>query len=427
MFRGANGQLVLEAESANAVGNWTRRNIDNQVAMLWDAPSSNYRTVDPDETMSYDFTTDESGRYHISLHSGRVKSAMNPADRFENGQNGTERTDTGNDIYFAVFDVAAGAYVRSPIKLFTGLGSRDEDARWGTRFDPDGADHFDATVNLDAGREYRIEITGRSDGYFFDKIVLNKDAFVRPNDDGAVNALTQSPYEGTDGRDVFTLLGAEVERPYDAKRGNDDVTGSNIRDVIIGGQGNDFLRGAGGNDVITDTLGNNTIHGGNGSDRITGGIGELTANGDAGNDILIGGISNDDLNGGAGSDFIQGDPDNSFFFGNDTLTSGTGTDYLEGGRGADTFVFAPGDGTNTIADIELRQNNPTQTTLSGSDFQSGIDQVDLTAFGFTSVDQVFDRITDVNNGRTALFSDQGTEIYFHLVSESDLNAGDFII
>lgn len=426
MFRGTDGQLVIEAESTLAAGNWARRNVDGQVAMLWDAPRSNYGRVDPNETISYDFTTDENGQYYISLHSGRIKSVMNPGDRYENGVGGEERRDTGNDIYFAIVDIDTGNYVRQPTKLFTGLGPRDEEAVWGTRFDPNGT-HFDATVNLQAGNEYRIEITGRSDGYFLDKIVLNKDSFERPGNDAGVNALVEAPFEGTDGRDVYTLRGGDGERPYDALRGNDNITGSNIRDDIFGGQGNDFLKGGGGNDRITDTLGNNRIEGGNGADRIDGGIGELDAFGGAGNDIIIGGIGNDRLTGGSGSDFIQGDPDGSLYFGNDVITAGTGRDYLEGGRGADIFVFTPGDGVNTIADIGLRQNNPTQTQLLGSDFQSGIDKIDLSAFGFTSVDQVFARINDVNGGNTAHFSHQGTEIYFHQISESELAAGDFII
>lgn len=435
MFQGSGGRLIIEAESADPVGYWTQRNIDNQVAMLWDAPTSNYRRAEISETMSYSFTTDESGRYFISLHSGRVKDVMNPSDRFENGEDGEERRDTGNDIYFSLIDVETGDYVVVPSKIFTGLGDRDEEARWGTRFDVNGQ-QSDATINLDANKEYRLEIAGRSDGYFFDKIVLNKDSFVRPNNDADINALEEStfdpnmaavPFDGTDGNDVFQFLGGNADRPYDGKRGNDQVTGSDQAEDITGGQGDDTISAAGGNDEIADTLGNNTINGGDGNDTITGGIGELTANGNAGNDILIGGIGNDALSGGAGSDFIQGDPGNSFFYGDDTLIAGQGTDYLEGGEGADTFVFNPGDGNNTIADLRLRNDNPTSTTLNGSDFQSGIDTVDLSGFGYTSVDQVFDQMTDVNNGRSALFSDQGTEILFHLVNQNGLDAGDFII
>ncbi len=117
MFRGTDGQLVIEAESADTAGYWTRRNVDNQSVLLWDAPTSNYNTVAASETLSYEFTTDETGSYHISLHSGRVKSVMNPRDLYENGVNGEHRQDTGNDIYFAVVDVETGEYVRAPTKL----------------------------------------------------------------------------------------------------------------------------------------------------------------------------------------------------------------------------------------------------------------------------------------------------------------------
>lgn len=435
MFRGTNGQLVIEAESADPVGDWARRNVDGQIALLWNPTSSNYRSAEFSETLSYAFTTDQAGAYFISLHSGRIRSVMNPSDRYENGVNGEERNDTGNDIFFAIVDVETGNYLAAPQKLFTGLGDRDQEARWGDTFDTNG--RFDkAVVSLEAGKEYRLEIAGRSDGYFLDKIVLNKDTVVNPRDDAGIDALVASPFdmnatpvafEGSDGNDVFQFLGGNAERPYYANRGDDRVTGSDQAEDIFGGQGNDTLSGAGGNDTITDTLGNNTINGGDGNDTITGGIGQLTANGNGGNDILIGGIGDDRLSGGTGSDFLQGDADGGIFFGDDTLTAGRGTDFLEGGDGADVFVFAPGDETNTIADIRLRDDDPTRTVLNGSDFQSGIDQIDLRAFGFTSIDEVFANMTDVDMGRTALFSNQGTEIYFHRVQTIDLDAGDFIL
>ncbi|MEM9787294.1 MAG: cadherin-like domain-containing protein [Pseudomonadota bacterium] len=175
-FQGKDGTIVMQAESAEAQGNWRETTVDGETVLLWDAPSSNYNKVDPDETLSYTFVTDEAGNYHIGLHSGRVKSAMGQSELFE--KDGKARTDTGNDAYVAVIDVATGEVVQKPTKLFTGLGGSDRDLRFGSTFD---ANHnkSPAVVTLEAGKEYRLEITGRSDGYALDMITLNKGGVLR--------------------------------------------------------------------------------------------------------------------------------------------------------------------------------------------------------------------------------------------------------
>ena len=174
-FQGENGTIVMQAESADTQGYWKETTVDGETVLLWDAPSSNYGKVDPGETLSYTFVTDEAGNYHIALHSGRVKSTMGQSELFENGK---ARTDTGNDVYVAVIDVATGQAVKAPTKLFTGLGNSDRDLRFGTTFD---ANHnkSPAIVELDANKEYELEITGRSDGYALDMITLNNGGFLR--------------------------------------------------------------------------------------------------------------------------------------------------------------------------------------------------------------------------------------------------------
>ncbi|MEJ6402654.1 Ig-like domain-containing protein [Yoonia sp. 2307UL14-13] len=186
-FQGKNGAVVIEAESAIPQGSWRQTNVDGQTVLLWDAPSSNYGKVDPGEALTYNFVTDEAGNYHIGLHSGRVKSTMGQSELFENGK---PRTDTGNDVYVAVIDVATGAVVQKPTKLFTGLGGSDRELRFGSTFD---ANHkkSPAAVQLDANKEYRLEIIGRSDGYALDMITLNKGGVLK-------NAnLPESPVVGT--------------------------------------------------------------------------------------------------------------------------------------------------------------------------------------------------------------------------------------
>lgn len=184
-FKGQNGTIVIEAESARPVGDWRSATVAGENVLLWDSATSNYRTVDPSQTLSYNFVADESGNYFIGLNSARVKSVMNAADRFENGVNGEERRDTGNDVYVSVVDVESGEVLRAPTKLFTSFGLADQTLRFGSNFDTNT--HFPATVGLEADREYRLEITGRSDGYALDLITLNKGSLLR-ND-----TLAQSP------------------------------------------------------------------------------------------------------------------------------------------------------------------------------------------------------------------------------------------
>src|ERR687886_830904 len=78
-----------------------------------------------------------------------------------------------------------------------------------------------------------------------------------------------------------------------------------------------------------------------------GGHGEDTLIGNAGDDTLIGGNGTDLLLGNAGDDLLYGGN------GSDTLTGGLGNDTLTGGNGKDIFVFASGEGTDTITDFKL--------------------------------------------------------------------------
>jgi len=72
-----------------------------------------------------------------------------------------------------------------------------------------------------------------------------------------------------------------------------------------------------------------------------------TQTGSSGSDILIGTAGNDTLIGGNGSDFLAGSA------GDDLLYGGNGSDTLKGGLGEDIFVFAAGEGIDTITDFSL--------------------------------------------------------------------------
>ena len=113
---------------------------------------------------------------------------------------------------------------------------------------------------------------------------------------------------------LFTLTNEGIEQFEINGQGGDDsftindLTGSDVESVVFsGGAGNDRIGGKGGND---------TLLGDEGDDQIWG---------DDGDDLLRGGL------------------------GNDTLTG----DDNSGGAGADTFVLAAGEGTDTITDFEV--------------------------------------------------------------------------
>jgi Ca2+-binding RTX toxin-like protein len=116
-----------------------------------------------------------------------------------------------------------------------------------------------------------------------------------------------------------------------------DGFGGTIRanvSVAVGGT----QMGGSGNDTLTGTPGHDSLNGGNGNDS-------LIVN--AGNDSLIGGNGTDFLVGSAGNDLLNGDN------GSDTLRGGLGSDTLTRGNGQDIFVFASGEGIDTISDFKL--------------------------------------------------------------------------
>jgi len=115
-------------------------------------------------------------------------------------------------------------------------------------------------------------------------------------------------------------------------------TASGLVNVTVDPVVGTVQNGTQGNDTLTGNAGNDFLNGRNGNDSLIG---------NAGNDILIGGNGKDFLVGSAGNDLLNGDN------GSDTLTGGLGTDTLTGGNGPDIFVFASGEGIDTITDFSF--------------------------------------------------------------------------
>ena len=158
--------------------------------------------------------------------------------------------------------------------------------------------------------------------------------------------------------------------------GNDTLWGNNGDDYLVGGTGNDQLYGGLDDDHAFGEAGEDTLAGGKGGDYLDGGLEKDLLFGEEGGDILIGGAGDDQLDGGVDDDILEGGDDNDVLIGGsgadilrggagtdvlygdsgagadgaDILEGGAGNDILNGGGRSDTYVFAVGDGQDTLQD-----------------------------------------------------------------------------
>ena len=167
---------------------------------------------------------------------------------------------------------------------------------------------------------------------------------------------------GTDADDV--IYGTAVADRIDAKAGNDSVTGKAGDDVIHGGDGTDSLLGGRGDDLIYGDAGDDQLDGSFGDDVLVAGVGD---------DVLTGGDGIDQLNGDSGNDEISGDS------GDDVIVGGVGNDILHGNDGSDSYLFASGDGIDTIEDLGVIAIGITDAASADViRFAEGISQSDVT-------------------------------------------------
>lgn len=202
------------------------------------------------------------------------------------------------------------------------------------------------------------------------------------------------------------------------------TTGSDEGDIVTGNTGNDVINAGLGDDIIVDTGGDDIVDAGGGDDRVGLLSGMNSVSGGDGADLIVGGFGNDTLSGDAGMDVIRGDVSTNLA-GSDRIDGGAGNDLLEGRGGADTFVFGAGDGADTIGALEIDYVTPANTTVTGADFVSGVDRIELEGFGFTDGAAALAAVTDVNG--VATFSSAGTVITFAGLTADDLSADDFIL
>ncbi|MCS3758313.1 VCBS domain-containing protein [Bradyrhizobium centrosematis] len=142
---------------------------------------------------------------------------------------------------------------------------------------------------------------------------------------------------------------------------------------------NDFDNLATGSAVISDppnvygTPGSETIAGGGDTGQIIyAGASSDTVNGTGKADVLYGGSGDDTIKGNDGDDVIYGGS------GSDTINGNNGNDVITGGFGADQLTGS--NGNDRFAYLFVADSNANQYDTI-TDFASGADKIDLTAFG----------------------------------------------
>lgn len=201
-----------------------------------------------------------------------------------------------------------------------------------------------------------------------------------------------------DGSD--SIVGSNAVNYLYGGLGNDNIDASKGDDFIFGGEGNDSLNGGLGIDIADGGLGNDLYFVDNSRDVVRELFGEgvdsvrssvsytlsdnvenltlinnasINAVGNGLNNTLIGNNAVNNINGGDGDDVING---------------GLGKDILTGGNGSDYFVF------NTVASA----SNTDRVT----DFQDGIDKLQLEDSIFTKIRGDLNLSDNIVNGTKAL-------------------------
>ena len=253
----------------------------------------------------------------------------------------------------------------------------------------------------------------------------------------------------------YSLYGTAFDDVVVSDAGNQRVFGGAGNNTITTGAGDDFLSGDYGNDTLNGGAGEDLFYYVGGADVMIGGAdndifnfgsslasqdiraGAVTIQGDAGVDAIdfarlevaltidltlttlqsigfgtltVSGI--EILNGGSGADRFNGGSEANTLRGNggnDILTGGGGADTLTGGSGADVFRYlAASDSTAAVQDII-------------TDFEVGLDRIDLTALNPTSVS-----VARLAGGGSVVFAETANGLFQLFAANANLTGADFI-
>lgn len=263
---------------------------------------------------------------------------------------------------------------------------------------------FPVNIDWTTGADV-LDVSGATSGV----TATEGSGFTFTNADGSTTTIAGSGETGGDDTisgsafdDTFYTSGSTGNNTIKGAGGDDSISASSISDTsavqtlgggagddyLYGGAGDDKIAGGGGDDDLYGNDGDDTLQGLRGDDDLYGGNGNDTLRGGDGDDYLYGDGDDDELRGGAGEDYIEGGA------GNDDIYTSLGGDTLEGGSGNDAFILKAGTGTTTI-----------------TDFGNGVDQLDVTALGWSSMDDVdFYVVADNGTSDTVLVIDDDTSV-----------------
>ncbi|MGN7439056.1 MAG: beta strand repeat-containing protein [Alcanivorax sp.] len=192
-------------------------------------------------------------------------------------------------------------------------------------------------------------------------------------DTGTFNIRVFNVVTGTPGDDVLTSAATNTPHKFIGLDGNDDITGSDQRDIFIVANGNNIMAGENGNDdfIFEGALtGENTVDGGAGTDRIFGSDGD--------DSFTLAGISSiNTINMGDGNDTIYGTTGDDTY--NFAAVGFTGLETFDGNGGTDIII-----GNSSNNTINLR-NITTMIGIDHIDGQGGDDQI----YGSQSDDHIY--------------------------------------
>lgn len=249
-------------------------------------------------------------------------------------------------------------------------------------------DHDWFKVQLNAGTDYVINLTGRDGGggSLADSVMALHDATgaqIAINDDADPTSFDSRLVVHPAASGTYYIEAASLgdltsgSFTLSVQAGVTASTPGN--DVMVGAAAGGTLMGGAGDDTITADGGPTYLRGGDGDDVIHGGAGFDDINGNKGADTIDGGFSGDDwLVGGQGDDLIVAYGGHNLIYGNlgnDTLTGGGGGDILRGGQGDDMIAGGSGDDF-----ISGDRGNDTESGGGGADRfhdsqDAGVDRV----------------------------------------------------
>lgn len=148
---------------------------------------------------------------------------------------------------------------------------------------------------------------------------------------------------------VSDIQATNFKQGYNPNGSNDGlkITGSEMADILSGGNFSDTILGLAGDDSISGGYGADKLFGDTGNDTLRGEEGSDEIDGGDGNDLLIdtGMSGNNSLIGGSGNDTIS-----TLSSGKNLLKAGEGDDSIQAGSGTDTLMGEDGNDVFYIED-----------------------------------------------------------------------------